>query len=123
MLRDQGAQRHIQEGSDSIKRANTVGIYKLNGQLERKIKTFIPSFSDRTKKDMDHVYSQHKNQTGKLLNMIRTSFSKQAIPFDASSKVPQWMLKVGAKRCQQCASGFYSIAMEMSRESKAWISI
>lgn len=123
LLGDQDAQRHIQEGSDSIKRANTVGIYKLNGQLERKIKTFIPSFSDRTKKDMDHVYSQHKNQTGKLLNMIRTSFSKQAIPFDASSKVPQWMLKVGAKRCQQCASGFYSIAMEMSRESKAWISI
>lgn len=123
LLGDKDAIMHIQSGSDSIKRANTVGIYKLNGQLERKIKTSIPSFSDRTKKNMDHVYSQYKNQTSKLLNMIKDNFSKQAIPFNASTRAPQWMLKLGAKRCQQCASGFYSIAMEMSREGKAWISI
>lgn len=123
LLGDEDAIMHIQTGSDSIKHANTVGLYKLNSQLERKIKTSAPSFSARTKKDMDHVYSQFKNRSGQLLNMIRTNFSRQAIPFNSSSKVPQWMLKLGTKRCQQCASGFYSIAMEMSRERKDWISV
>ena len=117
LLGDEDAIMHIQTGSDSIKHANTVGLYKLNSQLERKIKTSTPSFSARTKKDMDHVYSQFKNRSSQLLNMIRTNFSRQAIPFNSTGKVPQWMLKLGAKRCQQCASGFYSIAMEMKPEA------
>ena len=72
---------------------------------------------------MESFYAANKNQTGKLLAQIKENFSKQAVPFRANNQPPEWMIKLGKKRCEQCASGFYAIAMEMSRENKAWMSI
>lgn len=122
-LKDEDAIRKIQTASDSIKRGNSELIYQLNGQLERKIKTYSPSFTTRSKKEMDSFYAANKNQTGKLLAQIRENFSKQTVPFRANNQPPEWMMKLGKKRCEQCASGFYAIAMEMSREKKTWMSI
>lgn len=117
-LHDEDAIRKIQTSSDSIKRGNSELIYQLNGQLERKIKTYRPSFTTRSKKEMGSFYAANKNQTGKLLAQIRENFSKQTVPFRANNHPPEWMMKLGKKRCEQCASGFYAIAMEMSREKK-----
>ena len=122
-LKDEDAIKKIQTASDSIKRGNSELIYQLNGQLERKIKTYRPSFTTRSKKEMDSFYAANKNQAGKLLAQIRENFSKQTVPFRANNQPPEWMIKLGKKRCEQCASGFYAIAMEMSREKKSWMSI
>lgn len=122
-LQDEDAIKKIQTASDSIKSGNSELIYQLNGQLERKIKTHRPSFSSRSKKEMDSFYATNKNQTGKLLAQIKGNFTKQAVPFNANNQPPEWMIKLGKKRCEQCASGFYAIAMEMSREKKAWMSV
>lgn len=44
--------------------------------------------------------------------------SRQAIPFRENSQPASWMLKLDKKRLEQCASGFYAIAMEMSKEKR-----
>ena len=120
---DETAIQKIQEGSDSIKKGNSETVYQINSKLERKIKTYPPSFSSRTKKEMDSFYAANKNQASKLLQKISANFSKQAVPYNGNAKPPKWMESLGKNRCIQCASGFYAIAMEMSREKKEWMSV
>lgn len=122
-LGDETAIEKIQNGSNSIKKANSETIYQLNSKLARKIKSDAPSFSTRAKKEMDSFYAANKSHAGKLLAKINANFSKQAVPYDGNAKPPGWMMSLGKERCMQCASGFYAIAMEMSREKKEWMRV
>ena len=123
IFHDEDAIKKIQTGSDAIRKANTEVMYQLNSQLERKIKTSAPTFSMYSRKEMDHFYASHKNQPEKLLSQIKADFSRQAIPFRENSQPASWMLKLDKKRLEQCASGFYAIAMEMSKRKREWINV
>lgn len=67
---------------------------------------------------MNKFYQQNKGNADKLYNNIKTTFTKQAVPFNKDCFPPKWMMTMSRKRCEQTASGFYAIAMEMSRTGK-----
>lgn len=118
VLGDKDGIKKIQEGAEKYKRTATEKMYQLNFDLKNKIKENHSSFSNRTSNSMNKFYQQNKGNADKLYNNIKTTFTKQAVPFNKDSFPPKWMMTMSRKRCEQTASGFYAIAMEMSRTGK-----
>lgn len=118
VLGDKDGIKKIQEGAEKYKRTATEKTFQLNHDLKNKVKTPNMSFGEKTSTDMNRYYHANKGNSDKIYNDIKAKFKKQALSFNANSMPPQWMISLGRKRCEQCAAGFSSIAMEMSRTGK-----
>lgn len=118
VLGDKDGIKKIQEGAEKYKRTATEKTFQLNHDLKNKVKTPNMSFGEKTSTDMNRYYHANKGNPDKIYNDIKAKFKKQALSFNANSMPPQWMISLGRKRCEQCAAGFSSIAMEMSRTGK-----
>lgn len=123
VLGDKDGIRKIQEGAEKYKRTATEKTFQLNHDLKNKVKTPKMSFGEKTTTDMNRYYQANKGNSDKIYNDIKAKFKKQALSFNANSMPPQWMISLGRKRCEQCAAGFSSIAMEMSRTGKEWANV
>lgn len=123
VLGDKDGIKKIQEGAEKYKRTATEKTFLLNHDLKNKVKTPKMSFGEKTSTDMNRYYQANKGNSDKIYNDIKGKFKKQALSFNANSMPPQWMISLGRKRCEQCAAGFSSIAMEMSRTGKEWANV
>ena len=123
VLGDKDGIKKIQEGAEKYKRIATEKTFQLNHDLKNKVKTPNMSFGEKTSTDMNRYYHANKGNSDKIYNDIKAKFKKQALSFNANSMPPQWMISLGRKRCEQCAAGFSSIAMEMSRTGKDKVNV
>lgn len=123
VLGDKDGIKKIQEGAEKYKRTATEKTFQLNHDLKNKVKTPKMSFGEKTSTDMNRYYHANKGNSDKIYNDIKAKFKKQALSFNANSMPPQWMISLGRKRCEQCAAGFSSIAMEMSRTGKDRVNV
>lgn len=123
VLGDKDGIKKIQEGAEKYKRTATEKTFQLNHDLKNKVKTLKMSFGEKTSTDMNRYYHANKGNSDKIYNDIKAKFKKQALSFNANSMPPQWMISLGRKRCEQCAAGFSSIAMEMSRTGKDKVNV
>lgn len=115
---DENASQEIEEGSNKYKKNGTELISVINSNLKQKIKVPPLGISEKAHKDANAFFSKNGGNAKKLLSSIQDTFSKQAISFHASRKVPAWMLRYGSKTNQGYAAKFHSIAMEMSKNGK-----
>lgn len=118
---DENAIYKIQSGSTGYRKNGTEFINNINSVLSRKIKTPPLSIAEKTRKESNALLIDHKGDSARLLNTIKTSFSRQAIPFNVNSHVPAWMLNNSAKQNRAMAASFYAIAKEMSKDGKEWM--
>lgn len=123
VLGDKDGIKKIQEGAEKYKRTATEKTFQLNHDLKNKVKTPKMSFGEKTSTDMNRYYHANKGNPDKIYNDIKAKFTKQALLFNGNSIPPQWMISLGRKRCEQCAAGFSSIAMEMSRTGKDKVNV
>lgn len=116
---DEDALKKIQDGGLHYKKGGTEYINSINGHLNKKIKTPPLNTSAVIKKESNALLVEHKGNSSKLLNTIKTKFSQQAIPFNGNSKVPGWMLNNSAKQNRALAASFYACALEMSKNQQS----
>ena len=118
---DADALQKIQTGSAKYRKSGTEFIDNINSVLSRKIKVAPLSVSDSAKKASNALLVQHKGNSAKLLNTIKTDFSKQCIAYKGNTEIPRWMLAKTAKQNRAFAATFHSLAIEMSKQEKDWI--
>lgn len=116
---DEDALKKIQDGGLHYKKGGTEYINSINGHLTKKIKTPPLNTSSVIKKESNALLVEHKGNSSKLLNTIKTKFSQQAIPYNGNSKVPGWMLNNSAKQNRALAASFYACALEMSKNQQS----
>ena len=115
---DKDAIKKIQDGSLKYRKGSTEYINKINGNLNKKIKTPPLNTSSIIKKESNALLVAHKGDSAKLLNSIKGKFDNQCVHYNANSKVPAWMLNNSAKQNRALASSFYACAMEMSKSQQ-----
>ncbi len=118
---DADALQKIQTGSAKYRKSGTEFIDNINSVLSRKIKVAPLSVNDSAKKASNALLVQHKGNSAKLLNTIKTNFSKQCIAYKGNTEIPRWMLAKTAKQNRAFAATFHSLATEMSKQEKDWI--
>ena len=115
---DKDAIKKIQDGGLKYRKGSTEYINKINGNLNKKIKTPPLNTSSIIKKESNALLVAHKGDSAKLLNSIKGKFDNQCVHYNANSKIPAWMLNNSAKQNRALASSFYACAMEMSKNQQ-----
>ena len=106
-----------QRRASVYRKSGTEYISGLNDGLGKKIKVapIRPHVSNAvTYKESGRLLLSAGNDSGKLQRTILASLSRQALPYNAQTPVPAWMLQKTAKQCRAFATSFFSIAKQMS---------
>lgn len=106
-----------QKGAWGFRKNGTEYISKVNDSLGKKIKVaqIRPHVSNEaTQKETAQLMAVAKGNSVKLLKTISVAMSKQAIPYNNTARIPDWMLHKTSRQCRAFASSFFSIARQMS---------
>ena len=110
---------NYQKKGARYKRNGTEYISNINDGLGKKIKVapMRPHVSNTvTYKDSNHLLTEARGNSRKLLKSVATMLSSQALPYKDKATIPGWMLHKTSKQCRAFSSSFLSIAKQMSAQ-------
>lgn len=110
---------NYQKKGAGYKRNGTEYISNINDGLGKKIKVgpMRPHVSNTvTNKDSNHLLTEARGNSRKLLKSVATMLSSQALPYKDQAIIPGWMLHKTSKQCRAFSSSFLSMAKQMSEQ-------
>ena len=110
---------NYQKKGAGYKRNGTEYISNINDGLGKKIKVgpMRPHVSNTvTNKDSNHLLTEARGNSRKLLKSVATMLSSQALPYKDQATIPGWMLHKTSKQCRAFSSSFLSMAKQMSEQ-------
>ena len=110
---------NYQKKGAGYKRNGTEYISNINDGLGKKIKVgpMRPHVSNTvTNKDSNHLLTEARGNSRKLLKSVATMLSSQALPYKDQAAIPGWMLHKTSKQCRAFSSSFLSMAKQMSEQ-------
>lgn len=110
---------NYQKKGAGYKRNGTEYISNVNDGLGKKIKVgpMRPHVSNTvTYKDSNHLLTEARGNSRKLLKSVATMLSSQALPYKDQATIPGWMLHKTSKQCRAFSSSFLSMAKQMSEQ-------
>lgn len=110
---------NYQKKGAGYKRNGTEYISNVNDGLGKKIKVgpMRPHVSNTvTNKDSNHLLTEARGNSRKLLKSVATMLSSQALPYKDQATIPGWMLHKTSKQCRAFSSSFLSMAKQMSEQ-------
>lgn len=116
---DEDAIKKIEDGAKKYQRHAGSMQYELNAYLDKKVKNLgTPTMAAATINNRNNLLCKHKGNSSNLLKDIKSSFSKQAIPYNGKPTPPAWMSKLSEKETRRMASYYYGLTMEMSKSRR-----
>lgn len=110
---------NYQKKGAGYKRNGTEYISNINDGLGKKIKVgpMRPHVSNTvTNKDSNHLLTEARGNSRRLLKSVATMLSSQALPYKDQATIPGWMLHKTSKQCRAFSSSFLSMAKQMSEQ-------
>lgn len=120
VLGDKDAVKKIQQGALKYRKTQTEFQGQVDSLLQKKIKIRPEEFSDDAKHTSNSLLRNHRGNSVKVFENIKSDFQKNGIAVNAKARIPAWMLNMTQKQNRVYASSFYAMAMEMKRNGVAF---